>query len=126
MPKIETLSKDVILNINKQFTKGDLRSDADLEFIVYKVGSIRGINKKAATLLMEIIKRHPFIDGNKRTAFDSMMTLLKLNGKELEVGDTSKLNVTFWAIRPNTTVEEVALWIANHTRWRHGTDKNSR
>ena len=65
---------------------------------------------------MEIVRRHPFVDGNKRTAFNSMMTFLEVNNKKLDVGDTSKLNVTFWSVRPKTTVEDIAMWIANHTR----------
>jgi death-on-curing protein len=94
-----------------------MRSEPEIDFIVYKVGSTRGVNNKAAALLLEIARRHPFVDGNKRTAFDAMMTFLELNGKRLEVGDTSKVNVTFWSVKPKTTVEEIAVWIANHTRW---------
>lgn len=117
MTKIETLTKETLININKKFTNIGIRSEAEIDFIIYKVGNAKGINKKAATLLMDIIRRHPFIDGNKRTAFDAMMTLLELNGKKLEVGNTSKINVTFWAVRPRTNINEIATWIANHTRW---------
>lgn len=117
MTKIETLTKETLININKKFTNAGIRSESEIDFIIYKVGSTRGINKKAATLLMEIVRRHPFIDGNKRTAFDAMMTFLELNGKKLDVGDTSKTNVTFWVVRPKTSIDEIATWIANHTRW---------
>jgi death-on-curing protein len=117
MTKIETLAKDTLIRINKEFTNAGIRSDAELDFIVYKAGSARGVNQKAATLLMEIIRKHPFVDGNKRTAFNAMMVFLKANGKELDVGNTSKLNVAFWVVRPKTTVEEIAIWVANHTRW---------
>jgi len=117
MTKIETLTRETIVNINKKFTDVGMRSESEIDFIVYKVGGTRGVNNKAATLLLEIARRHPFVDGNKRTAFDAMMTFLELNGKKLEVGDTSKINVTFWSVKPKTTVEEIAAWIANHTRW---------
>ncbi len=117
MTKVETLTKNSLIKINKKFTKVGIRSDSELDFIVYKVGHARGINQKAATLLMEIVRRHPFVDGNKRTAFNAMIMLLEANGKKLDVGDTSKMNVTFWVVRPKTTVEEVATWVANHTRW---------
>lgn len=117
MTKIETLSTETLININKKFANAGIRSEAELDFIVYKVGRARGVNKKSATLLMEIARRHPFVDGNKRTAFDAMIIFLEANGKKLEVGDTSKINVTFWAVRPRTKVEEIATWVANHTRW---------
>lgn len=117
MTKIETLTKEAVVNINKRFTDAGIRNDSEIDFIIYRVGNARGINRKAATLLLEIVRRHPFVDGNKRTAFDAMMTFLELNGKKLEVGDTSKINVTFWSVKPKTTMEEIAAWIANHTRW---------
>jgi len=117
MTKIETLTREAVININRRFTDAGIRSDAEIDFIIYKVGNVRGLNRKAATLLLEIARRHPFVDGNKRTAFDAMMTFLELNGKKLDVGDTSKINITFWSVKPKTTAEEIAAWIANHTRW---------
>ncbi|MDO8537940.1 MAG: type II toxin-antitoxin system death-on-curing family toxin [archaeon] len=112
----QTLTKEVIININKQFAGGLIRSEAEIEFIVYKVAEIRGVDRKAATLLMEIARRHPFADGNKRTAFESMITFLELNGKKLNVGETSRFNVVVWSVKPKTSIEEIITWIANHTR----------
>ncbi len=112
----KTLSKEAITEINKKFDNGTLRNEGELEHIVYKVGNTRGIDRKAATLLMDIARRHAFADGNKRTAFQAMSAFLKLNGKELEVGETSRFNVVVWSVKPATTLEEIATWIANHTR----------
>jgi len=41
--------------------------------------------RKAAYLLYRITKEHPFIDGNKRTAFASTDTFLKLNSYYLDI-----------------------------------------
>lgn len=112
----KTLSKEALISINRQFHDGSLRSEAELDFISYKVGEIRGIDKKAATLLMEIARRHPFNDGNKRTAFESMLAFLELNGKKMEVGENSRFNIVVWAVKPKTSLEEIVTWIANHTR----------
>lgn len=112
----KTLSKDAIIGINRQFAGGIIRSEAEVEYIVYKVANTRGIDRKAATLLMEIARRHAFADGNKRTAFESMLAFLKLNGKELEVGETSRFNVVVWSVKPKTALDEIVTWIANHTR----------
>ncbi|MCR4368688.1 MAG: type II toxin-antitoxin system death-on-curing family toxin [archaeon] len=111
----KTLSAEAIVEINKKFDKGIIRSD-ELEHIVYKVANTRGIDRKAATLLMDIARRHVFADGNKRTAFEAMAAFLKVNGKELEVGETSRFNVVVWSVKPKTTMEEIVTWIANHTR----------
>jgi len=112
----KTLSKEVIININKQFEDGSIRSEGEIDYIVYKVANTRGIDRKAANLLIEIARRHPFLDGNKRTAFESMITFLELNGKKLEVGPSSRFNVVVWSIKPRTSLDEVVTWIANHTR----------
>ncbi|MCX6799179.1 MAG: type II toxin-antitoxin system death-on-curing family toxin [Candidatus Diapherotrites archaeon] len=112
----KTLLKEVIININKQFTDGSIRSEAEIEHIVFKVVDTRGIDRKAATLLMEIARRHPFVDGNKRTAFESMLAFLELNGKKLEVGPTSRFNIVVWSIKPKTSLDKIVTWIANHTR----------
>lgn len=112
----KTLSKDVIVNINKKFSDGIMRNEGDIEHIVYKVASTRGIDRKAATLMMDIARRHAFMDGNKRTAYESMLTFLEINGKKIEVGETSKFSVVVWTVKPHTTLEEIVTWIANHTR----------
>ena len=95
----KTLSKEAIIEINKKFDKGIIRSEGELEHIVFKVANTRGIDRKAATLLMDIARRHVFADGNKRTAFESMLAFLKINGKELDAGETSRFNVVVWSVR---------------------------
>lgn len=39
----------------------------------------------AAAIAHGIVQNHPFIDGNKRTAFQVMFVFLKVNGKTLDV-----------------------------------------
>ncbi|MFH1663628.1 MAG: type II toxin-antitoxin system death-on-curing family toxin [archaeon] len=112
----KTLSKEAIIEINKKFDKGIIRNEGDLDHIVFKVANTRGIDRKAATLLMDIARRHAFADGNKRTAFQAMTAFLKLNGKELKVGETSRFNVVVWSVKPKTRLDEIVTWIANHTR----------
>jgi death-on-curing family protein len=112
----KTLAKEAIIEINKKFEKGTMLNEGALDYVVYKVANIRGVDRKAATLLMELARRHAFTDGNKRTAFESMLAFLKINGKELDVGETSRFNVVVWAVKPKTNLDEIVTWIANHTR----------
>ena len=116
MLRAASLSKEALTGINKKFSSQGLRSEAEIEFISYKVLNTRGVNRKAATLLMDIARRHPFVDGNKRTAYEAALTLLELNGKKLEVGESSRFNVVVWAVKPKTSVDEIVEWMANHTR----------
>ena len=113
---VKTLAREVIVNINRKFSDGLMRNEGEIEHIVYKVGNVRGIDRKAATLLMDIARRHAFTDGNKRTAYESMLTFLEINGKKLEVGESSRFTVVVWAVKPQTSLEEIVTWIANHTR----------
>ena len=112
----KTLSKEAIIAINRHFNDGSLRSEAELDYIVFKIAEVRGIDRKAASLLAETARRHPFNDGNKRTAFESMIAFLELNGKKLSVGESSRFNVVVWSVKPKTSLEEIVTWIANHTR----------
>ncbi len=45
----------------------------------------------AATYISCLAIRHPFIDGNKRTALASALTFLKLNGYEIEEATNEEL-----------------------------------
>jgi death-on-curing protein len=45
------------------------------------------IHEQAAAYLYHLAKNHPFIDGNKRTAFAAMDTFLRLNGYALALTD---------------------------------------
>ena len=118
-----SISKEALIRINKKFTSRGItgvENEAELERIVSKVLNTRGINRKAATLLMKLSRRHPFVDGNKRTAYEAATTLLELNGKKLKklkVGGRWFFRSVFaWAIEPKTTIDEIVDWIANHTR----------
>ena len=41
------------------------------------------IHQKAAALMHSLIRNHPFIDGNKRTAVAAVVTFYKLNGYQV-------------------------------------------
>lgn len=118
MPLIyaKTISQEAIVEINKKFSDGFVRDEGALDHIIFKVANTRGIDRKAATFLVEIANRHPFNDGNKRTAYETANAFLQLNGKTLNVGDSSKFNVVIWTIKKRVSIDEVVTWIANHTR----------
>lgn len=43
--------------------------------------------EQAAAYLYHLAKNHPFVDGNKRTAFAVMVTFLRLNGARLNLSN---------------------------------------
>src|SRR5437016_7617840 len=66
--------------------RGDL-AKANLEFVLERVKGVgegldreKAVVKKAAFLLHSLVTHHPFINGNKRTAFEVVDAFLELNG----------------------------------------------
>ncbi|MBU4267036.1 MAG: Fic family protein [Candidatus Altiarchaeales archaeon] len=114
--KYESLSKNLIIGINKDFGEGAVRDEGALDHIAYETARTRGVNRKAATLLVRIARQHPFFDGNKRTAIESARTYLKLNGREIVAKENTLFDLVFRVISDRYGIDEVTVWIANHTK----------
>lgn len=69
---------------------------------------------KAAALLHSILKNHPFIDGNKRTALASAGIFLKLNGFKLINSHGEEINFTLKVENKNLSVPRIAKWLKKH------------
>jgi death-on-curing family protein len=104
-----------IVEINRRLGEGGvLINKGNLEFILRKVELEKSLIKKASILLRDIIRLHPFVDGNKRTAFHAMLYFLELNDKRFKYGheDESKIEKMLNRIaRKRETEEEVEKWI---------------
>ncbi len=74
------------------------------------------VPEKAAALIRGIIQDHPFVDGNKRTAMLSGLTLLEINGFLFAA---EKGELEDFAVRIATDhldVAAIADWLAAHTQ----------
>jgi death on curing protein len=62
-----------------------VRDPGQLEAALYRAqtGYYTEVLEEAAALWESLGQNHPFIDGNKRTAFAAMVTFLAINGIEL-------------------------------------------
>jgi death-on-curing protein len=73
------------------------------------------IARFAAAYAKGIVANHPFVDGNKRTAFTVSLTFLKLNGLELTATKEDRV-LTFWRLSAGEVSEEqLALWFEQNT-----------
>ena len=72
------------------------------------------VEELAATLAHSIAKNHPFVDGNKRTAYICMRLFLKLNGKDIVATQEEKVNVTLALASGKIDVEGLTEWINKH------------
>lgn len=77
-------------------------------------GAEATLSRLAAAYAYGIARNHPFVDGNKRTAFVVSLLFLRLNGLSLEATQEEKYEV-FMALAAGE-LEEAALaaWIVKH------------
>ncbi len=65
----------------------------------------------AASYAYGIAKNHPFVDGNKRTAFVVCRLFLKLNGTDLTATQEDKYNIFLKLAAGDLSEQELADWI---------------
>jgi death on curing protein len=69
----------------------------------------------AASYAKGIVANHPFVDGNKRTAFTVAVTFLKLNGLQLTASKEDRV-LTFWGLAAGEITEDrLAQWFQLNT-----------
>ncbi|MTJ09565.1 MULTISPECIES: type II toxin-antitoxin system death-on-curing family toxin [unclassified Anabaena] len=91
------IAKEDVLSIHKKQINlyggsYGIRDEGLLDSAIYQPQASFGgeflhptIYEQAAAYLFHICKNHAFIDGNKRTAFDVMVTFLNINDYELNM-----------------------------------------
>ncbi len=70
---------------------------------------------KAAALLQSLLKNHPFIDGNKRTALSSSALFLWKNGYKLTNAHKEEIEFAVRVDNGNLTVEQISKWLKEHS-----------
>jgi len=100
MPKFLGLEAVIAIHHDQISTFGGAHGLRDQELLESALGQARqayahtrDIHEAAAQYCFSLAKNHPFVDGNKRTAADSMLTFLVLN-----------------RIEPMLTVEQLFEW----------------
>jgi death on curing protein len=76
------------------------------------------IAELAALYAIAIARNHPFIDGNKRTAYVALETFLELNGCEFPVSDHDAVIATLAMASGNMADDDFTTWVRNNTRTR--------
>ncbi|MEO1428040.1 MAG: type II toxin-antitoxin system death-on-curing family toxin [Cyanobacteria bacterium J06633_8] len=67
--------------------------------------------EQAAAYLYHIAKNHPFVDGNKRTAFAVMDTFLRINGYILNTNDEETYILVLKVADGSFDKKEIAQYI---------------
>ena len=69
------------------------------------------IMMKAAALMDSLVRNHPFIDGNKRTAITASAMFLRMNGYHLNVENIELVNFTLACAQSQLSLAEMAEWL---------------
>ena len=68
----------------------------------------------AAAYAWGLVRNHPFVDGNKRTAYVVCRTFLQVNGTDVDAPQEEKV-ITFLRLAEGRLAEEaLASWIREH------------
>jgi death-on-curing protein len=73
------------------------------------------ISELAAVYALAIARNHPFVDGNKRTAFVALELFLRLNGCLFTVGDAEAVVMTLAMAAGELPDDEFTAWVRMHT-----------
>lgn len=83
----------------------------------YKQGSIPEL---AACYAFHLAGNHPFIDGNKRTAYICMRLFLTLNGMDLTADPEEKIRIMVDLSAGRLGFDELAAWVSARARFVSG------
>jgi death-on-curing protein len=71
---------------------------------------------KAAAIFESIVSNHPFVDGNKRTAYVLMRLILKRNQLDIDVDQDVKYDFVIKAAKGELTFDKIKTWIRNNLK----------
>lgn len=71
---------------------------------------------KCAILLYLLVENHPFVDGNKRTAFLSTLRFAESNGYTFEATEDELYNLTLSIASGHLDKDAVTAWLREHLR----------
>jgi death on curing protein len=84
--------------------------------VTYKSGVT--VPRLAASYGWGLLRNHPFIDGNKRTALAAMIVFLELNGWEWLASEVEETAKVLAAAAPEVSEREWNLWVESSSRKR--------
>ena len=69
---------------------------------------------KAAAIFESIVSNHPFVDGNKRTAYVVLRLILKRNQLDIKVDQDVKYDFVIKAAKGELTFAKIRAWITDN------------
>nr|MDO8132605.1 type II toxin-antitoxin system death-on-curing family toxin [Candidatus Njordarchaeum guaymaensis] len=125
---VRYLTRDEIEALNRYLAirhgfKHDVFQDGNLALCVespqrtlFGTELYAGKLEKAAALMKEISKLHPFAAGNKRTAFLATTVFLEINGYALSCDTQEAIDISLRTAQCVSDIQEITQWLEKHTR----------
>ena len=70
---------------------------------------------KAASLMDSLVRNHPFVDGNKRTAITAAGLFLRFNGYQLVVENAEIVRFTLACAQSQHSLDEITDWFRQYS-----------
>ncbi len=71
---------------------------------------------KAAGLMDSLVRNHPFVDGNKRTAITAAALFLRFNGYRLVVENDEMVRFTLACAQSQRSLDEITDWFRQYSK----------
>jgi death on curing protein len=119
--EIRWLTREIVLAAHAQSLRDHggadgVRDDGMLMSAIDRPKNLAAYSKPdvfalAASYAFGLAKNHPFVDGNKRTAYLSAYVFLGLNGEELDADEAEAAAITLDLAAGEASEDEFALWL---------------
>lgn len=70
---------------------------------------------KTAALMDSLVRNHPFVDGNKRTAITAAALFLRMNGYRLIVESEEMIRFTLACAQSQQSLDEITDWFRQYS-----------
>jgi death on curing protein len=91
-------------------------NEGTIEYAIASASKKQDVVDQAAVILEIVAKRHPFLDGNKRTAFASAAVLLRLDGYETIATDDEIISFMLDSAAGRLTRSQVVTWLKDRLK----------
>jgi len=81
---------------------------------VFGVDAYPHLSRKTAALFSSIIRNHPMVDGNKRSAFVVALIFLNANGFDLSVSEDEAFDFIVATSAKQEDLDEIEAFFVNH------------
>jgi len=123
MPRLLTPEAVLVIHYDQVNTFGGSHGLRDRGLLEFALGQARqtyeytdDIYAAVAQYCISLAKNHPFVDGNKRTAADCMLTFMVLNGIEPTLSNEQLFEWTLRVASGNLNRPELAKLLREHSK----------